>query len=405
MRRSSEARAKRLLQGLAVPDEVGAQERAWEVARSAYAARLSVPRRRSRLRFVPVPALLLIVAAVLELTPAGAAVHRWIDNALSTRYPVATGVMSLPAPGRLLVTGPAGAWIVNARGDKRHLGQWRVATWSPRGLYVAVANANELATMNAAVSSNATIAWRRAARAPQYPSWFQPSGYRLSYVSDGTLRVITGNALPRSGAGPADWLVADRVAAIAPAWRPGYPYQLVYASATGRIVAVDADTRRRLWSRRISGAPELLAFSANGSRLLVLTSRVAMVLDSTGLPVRSVSASARAPFVDGGLSPSGETLALLTPRTVTLVDAAGSSGLPAPVFTVPHGGLSQLAWSPDGRWLLASWPPADQWIFIHASGSPRLEIVSHIAKQFSGAGRSSPPHIDGWCCTVGGGAT
>ncbi|MDQ6818404.1 MAG: hypothetical protein M3018_13505, partial [Actinomycetota bacterium] len=176
-------------------------------------------------------------------------------------------------------------------------------------------------------------------------------------------------------------------------------------SARGSVVTVDADSGRVLWSRRIPGTPELLAFSANGSRLLVLTRSVALVLSSAGVPVRSVTAPAGAPFIDGGLSPSGTTLALLTPRTVTLVDAAGLRALPAPVFTVPHGGLRQLSWSPDGRWLLASWPPADQWIFIHASGSPRLEIVSHVAEQFSSAGGSSFPHIDGWCCTVRGGAT
>jgi hypothetical protein len=315
--------------------------------------------------------------------------------------------MALPAPGRLLVTGQAGAWIVNARGERRRLGNWRVAAWSPRGLYVAVADAGGLTTINAAANATGTLAWHHAVKAPQDPSWFGPSGYRLSYITGGTLRVITGNALPVYGIGPADWQVASRVAPVAPVWRPGHPYQLVYVSATGAVVAVQADTGRTLWSRRVTGAPELLAFSSGGSRLLIVTRSAATVLTGTGRPLGSLSTHAGAPFVDGALSPDGRTLALLTPRSVTLAGSVGSRGLPAPVFTVPRGGfgLMQLAWSPDGHWLLATWPVADQWIFLRASGGPRLQIVSHIAEQFSGAGRRTFPQIDGWCCTVGGGST
>jgi hypothetical protein len=403
MSRGRDARTKRLLQGISVPDEVGAQGRAWAVARSAYAGRLSVPQRRSRLRFVPVPALMLGLAAVLALTPAGAAVHHWIKSALSGRSPAAGNVLSLPVRGsRLLVTAPGGTWIVKDRGDKRSLGHWHSATWSPHGLYVAAADADTLATL----SRSGAIAWRVPAQGARYLRWFEPHGSynsRISYISAGSLWVITGDSRPRDqvpGA-PARWLVASGVAPVAPAWRPGRAYQLVYVSAKRQIVSVDADAGRRLWTTRpIPSAPKVLAFSGDGSRLLVLSGRLATVFDGEGHPLGSMTSPAGQPFVDGALSPDGRTLALLSDRTITLVGWRAGPGSSQPVFTTRVGGLSQLAWSPDGRWLLSSWPAADEWVFIHASGRPSDQIVSHVSQQFRGAGGNA--RIDGWCCTTSG---
>jgi hypothetical protein len=403
MRRGREARAKRLLQGISVPDELGARERAWAVARSAYVGRLSVPRRRSRLRFVPVPALLLLgVAAILELTPAGAAVHRLINSALSARNPAASNVISLPARGsRLLVTAPGGTWIVRDRGDKHRLGNWDFATWSPHGLYVVGASAHRLA----AVDPSGAVAWSAPAEGARYLSWFEPQGSynsRISFVSGSSLWVITGDDRPRDqvpGAS-ASWRVATGVAPVAPAWRPGHRYELVYASAKGRIVSIDADTGRRLWTPRpIPSTPKVLAFSVNGSRLLALTSQLATVFDGSGNPLGSVAARARQPFIDGALSPNGRTLALLSDRTITLVGWGAGPGMSQAVFTTRGGGLSQLAWSPDGQWLLATWPAADEWVFIHTSGTPSDQIVSHVSEQFRVAGVKVFPRIDGWCCT------
>lgn len=58
------------------------------------------------------------------------------------------------------------------------------------------------------------------------------------------------------------------------------------------------------------------------------------------------------------------------------------------------GALTELAWSPDARWLLASWPAADQLVFVRADGK-RIRAISNAAEQF----RSSTfPRIEGWCC-------
>jgi len=56
------------------------------------------------------------------------------------------------------------------------------------------------------------------------------------------------------------------------------------------------------------------------------------------------------------------------------------------------GVFDQVVRSPDGRWLLVSWPTADQWVFVRLR--PRKIIgVARITRQF---GRDA--RIAGWCC-------
>jgi len=66
-------------------------------------------------------------------------------------------------------------------------------------------------------------------------------------------------------------------------------------------------------------------------------------------------------------------------------------------------GLREVAWSPNGQWLLATWPAANQWVFVRVAGAPRIAAVSRIAQQFS-VGRNSLgfPRLEGWCCTPAG---
>ncbi len=107
--------------------------------------------------------------------------------------------------------------------------------------------------------------------------------------------------------------------------------------------------------------------------------------------------------MDAALAPDGNTLAVLSARDVTLTSLSPRPGASRRVFT--GQGLRQLAWSPDGQWLLVSWPAADQWIFVHATGRPRIAAVSRIAEQLApGWGAHAFPQLDGWCCTTGGNA-
>jgi hypothetical protein len=381
---------KRRLRDFRAPDEIGAENRAWGVVRSAYRERELEPNmaRRPRWRIAVAPALALIVGAFL-LSPAGASVRRLIHRALGEKH-AAPALFALPSPGRLLVSGPGGAWTAAADGSVRRLGPWSQATWSPRGLYVAVASGNQLA----AVDPHGTVHWRLARPAVSNPRWYSPSGYRVAYLAGGTLRVVAGD-------GTGDHLLAAGVAHVAPAWRPGGalgPFELAYVTARGGVVVRDGDTGRALWSTAPGPRPFELMWSADGGRLLVLSSRQARTYSAAGALISQVAL----PGVvsDGALSPDGRKLALvLGGREV----AVRSGGLFRQVLAGP--GVKAVSWSPDGRWLLVTWPAANQWVFVRVAGTPRIEAVSRIAQQFSSAGAAHAfPELDGWCCTVRGAA-
>ncbi len=385
------ARLERRLAQLGAPDEQLAEERAWHVVRSAYAERHSAPPRRRVRRLVSVPSALL-VAGVLALSPAGASVRHWIVQSLGVPH-ASSSLFSLPASGRILVSGPGGTWTVAANGVKRRIGPWRDAAWSPRGIYVAVANRTSLE----AVDARGAPSWTLARPAIRDPRWFSPSGYRIAYLSATTLRVIAGD-------GTSDRALASGVALIAPAWRAGHPYQLAFSTRRGTIIVANADTGRTIWSRGLPLAPTLLAWSADGSRLLVVTATAAAVYDATGRLSARIALVPGQPVRDAALSPDGHSLALLHAGEVDL--ATLSPGHPLASRRVFSGsGLRQLTWSPDGHWLLVSWPPANQWIFIHAAGPPRIIAASRIAQQFApSAATPRFPHISGWCCTPAGAA-
>jgi hypothetical protein len=354
-----------------------------------YANRSVPARRRLPARYALTPTIAAI-AGVLALTPAGAAVHRWIDQTLGVKHAHA-GLFSLPAPGRILVAGPGGAWTVSADGSTRRLGSWREATWSPHALYVAVTAGDQLT----AVNLHGTPQWSVARPAVRSPRWFSPNGYRLAYLSGTTLRVIAGD-------GTADRPLATSVAPLAPAWRPGHEYLLAYAQVNGTVVVRDADTGQVAWSDRMPTAPRLLAWSSDGARLLVLTPAATLVLDGTGHQLARLPATSGEPELAGALSPDGRQLALLTDGEVTVTDLLRPGAVHRRVFS--GAGLRQLMWSPDGRWLLVAWPAADQWVFIHATGRPRIIAVSRIAEQLGLGLRHAFPAFEGWCCTAAGGS-
>jgi len=58
------------------------------------------------------------------------------------------------------------------------------------------------------------------------------------------------------------------------------------------------------------------------------------------------------------------------------------------------GRLDRPTSSPDGRWLLASWPAADQWVFVRTDGRG-LRAVANVSEQFRSR---SFPRVEGWCC-------
>jgi hypothetical protein len=367
------------LRRLRAPQEAQAQERAWAVVQAAYAGRAARPRRRSRTSLLLVPAV--IVASILALTPAAATVHRWIDRTLTVTHP-RPELFSLPAPGRILVSGAGGIWTVSADGSRHRIGTAADAAWSPHGLYVVVASRDELS----ALTPGGTPVWSVARPDVRAPRWFAPNGYRIAYLSGATVRVIAGD-------GTEDRLLAAAVARVAPAWQPEHPYRLAYVARPARLVVRDADSGRIVWARSLPSAPKLLSWSADGSDLLALTPGAALVFDGAGR-LRSRVVAATGSWRSGALSPDGAEVALVDGRTLSLTDLRATPARAHTLFT--GAGVGQLAFSPDGTWVLVSWPAADQWVFVRAHGAPRISAASGIARQF---GASAFPSLDGWCCT------
>src|SRR5439155_24133595 len=118
----------------------------WAVVRHAYAEREPVawPRRHAR----PLVAGALVAAAVAAvLSPPGRSVVHSLRKAVGVQH-AQTELSSLPAPGRLLVSGPGGTLIVNQDGSRRRLGSYRDAAWSPHGLFVAATKPSELVALD-----------------------------------------------------------------------------------------------------------------------------------------------------------------------------------------------------------------------------------------------------------------
>ncbi|MBV8944660.1 MAG: PD40 domain-containing protein [Solirubrobacterales bacterium] len=370
--------ARHKLREFRAPDEVGAEGRAWTVVRTAYLDREPAPARRWRPRLAALTPALAVIAAVLVLSPAGARVGQIITHALGVRH-AAPALSSLPSEGRVLVSGPGGTWMAAADGSTRRLGAWSQASWSPHGLYVAVAAGNRLA----AVDPRGDIQWAITRPRVSDPRWYSPSGYRVAYLSGATLRVIAGD-------GTGDRLLATHVAYVAPAWRTGAalgPYELAYVTNRHQVVVRDADTARVLWTASLRTRPLQVMWSGDGRRLVVVTAHEVRTFAADGALVATLHVAAS----DAALSPDGRSLALVLNRDQVVVDGRR-------LFA--GAGVRAVSWSPDGRWLLVDWPAADQWVFVRAAGAPRVAAVSRIAQQFSA--RGAFPQLEGWCCAARG---
>jgi hypothetical protein len=358
------------------PDERRAEERAWAVVREAYAEREPVtwPRRHSR-----TIAAVGVVAAVTAaaLSPPGRSVVHSLRRTVGIQR-AEPALFSLPTPGQLLVTSREGAWLVRADGSKRLLGHYRDAAFSPHGLFVAATRANQLV----ALDPKGDVHWTLARPAPRLPTWTGTrTDTRIAYLSGGKLRIVAGD-------GTGDHPVG-KASTVAPAWRPGPKRVLAYADGRSAVV-YDADRGTVLL--RTPPIPEpvqKIAWSSDGRLLLVFTPHATRVYRS-GKVVQQDDPSdatidADASFVGGTDDVAAIRVAGTSSNVFRLTDGR--------TYFSGTGVFHQVASSPDGRWLLVTWPTANQWVFVRVS--PRKIVgVARITQQF---GRSA--HVAGWCCS------
>jgi len=361
---------KRLFDG--VPADAEAEERAWSVVGGAYARREPVRRRRSPVRPALVLAAAVVAVAAAALSPPGRAVVNAVRRSIGIAGAQAA-LFKLPSPGRLLVSGSGGTWVVAADGSMRRLGAYPQASWSPHALYVVAATADVLAAVEPA---NGHVHWQLARPAIRFPRW---GGTRtdtsIAYLTTSRLHVVAGDGTGDRRLPPS--------ASVAPAWQPGSGGAvLAYVDVRGRVTILNPDRGivSRV-SRAYAGARDI-AWSPDGKTLaLAARGEVVLFAVATGraraLPVAGVRALAFA--ADG-------RFALLRENSVTLFE----HGHLRTLFAAPSR-LSGIAWSPNGRWLLSALPQADQWVFVQTLGARRVLAVSHIRRQFGGE-----PQLDGW---------
>jgi hypothetical protein len=378
---------------LPVPE--GAEERTLQVVRDAFAARIPNPRHRTIRRSVPVVAVAAVAALTIStvaVRASGGSVLDTVRDALGVRN-AAPVLTRLPAAGRLLVNSANGPWIVSPDGAKRHLGSgYAQASWSPHGLFeVVVLRRRELA----AIDPRGNLRWSLARPAVNDARW-SGDGYRIAYRSGSTLRVIAGD-------GTGDHLLASETAAAPPVWK-GATHELAYSDRRGRIHLVDADTGQTIWISKTGPLPAQLAWAPSLREIITVGGRGVRVLRA-----RNGSLSREIPLPTG---PHQLAISPVGPAVVTSKTAGGQGAImlfqpdhpslaPRPIF---HGAgkFNSVAWSPNGRWLVASWASANQWVFIKlagpASALERVQAVSSIKSEFSSA---TPPSLGGWCCAAG----
>ncbi|HEY6152005.1 MAG TPA: hypothetical protein VIW19_15920, partial [Gaiellaceae bacterium] len=315
------------------------------------------------------------VAAVLS--PPGRSVVHSLRKAVGVEN-AQTELFSLPARGRLLVSGKGGAWVVNADGSRRRLGAYRDAAWSPHGLFVVAVRQNELV----ALDPKGNVRWSLPRHEPRFPAWTgSRTDTRIAYVTAGHLHVVAGDGTGDRTIGPAN--------RVAPAWRPGPGHVVAYAT-NGKALVYDVDSGQVLL-RTPPGRPQKLAWSDDGKLLLVFRPFGLRVYDMRGRVVLQDDPSDATHDADAVFAPGTHRLVIIRIHGLASDVFTGRDGR---LIYRGSGALRQLVFSPGGRWLLVTWPTANQWVFVRVGRPRQIVGAARISSQFGGY-----PRVVSWCCT------
>ena len=409
--RTRERRIAERLRAVRPPGEGDALERALELAEE-----LSIPGaaplvRPSRRRGLMALAGALLAAALLTLTPAGATVTNWIGDAVDSGPAPRPALRAVPAGGSLLVESPAGAWVVQADGSRRLLGDYRAASWSPRGLYAAVSSGRELS----AVEPDGTPHWTIPTTGHPSGIRWAPSGQRIAYLTDdgadglASLELVAGDGTGRRR-------LANAVQPVAPAWKPveegaSSENALAYVDRYGLVRAIDVDDGEGLGrTSRTSGMPQSIAWIGPRRLIAVEGDRIEELnLDGPATTLLRVPAGR---IASATYSPATDAIAVLAesgpdarPRSRLILLRSVSGGDRSGGERTLFSGLGRYqrpVFSPDGSLVQLGWPAANQWLFVatEAGEARRVMAVGSIRNQFDSGdgGVGSFPAVSGWCC-------
>ncbi len=417
--REREARLAARLRAQSAPGEREALERAVALAAETAASQTLRPSRRTRTRGL-LTAAAAGVAAALALTPAGAAVREWIGNGFEDApAPSRTTLGPIPGGGELVVQSRSGPWVVQTDGSRRLLGDYDSATWSPRGLFLAVTGGRTLT----AVEPDGDPRWSIDTPGEARDARWSPSGQRIAYRSGGDLRVVAGD-------GTVDRAIGAVAPHVAPAWMPvpDSPYSrnvLAYADTPVSLRVIDVDSGSTLMRADVPAVSSIAWLDRE--RLLVAAPRSLALVDARSGRVEDLTIPSGGALAAVAPSTDGLHLVLLTNRnrpegppqaTLTLGRLGSRAGGPFSYRSLekahgvfPHrrlftglGNFQPPAFSPDGSRVLLGWRDADQWLFFDAARSGRAAkplAIGDVSRQFDpGAPRGAAvfPRIGGWCC-------
>ena len=404
---------RRRLHDTQAPEEHEARERGWRVVRAAYAERHPARMSSAAPKRLAIALTAAAIVLAIVLSPAGAKVVDLVRDAVRPSAKEAKPLTSLPASGTLLVQSRQGPWAFHRDGAQRLLGDYRQASWSPNGVYVAVTSAGQLS----AVEPDGDVHWSLNRPHPSDPRWVPVTGFRVAYRVGATMRVVAGDGVD-------DHRVERNVAPAAPAWRPsqlpqakaqaGGPGEFVLALAKrdGSVELLDADSGQVFWHTGSGPVPDVLDWSADGTWLVALSAGELRILSGIdGHLIRTVRLPEGMRATDGEFASSGKSFAVTATERAhrgvrsraLLMRLGASQPKPQPLLTDP-GTFTGVSWSPDGHWLLVAWRDADAWLFLRPRHPGDVQSAGDISRQFNPGSSANPgfPTPSGWCCAPAG---